>query len=63
MRTIWDRGVARGELRPDVDPDAALDLLIGPMLYRLLLGHAPLDDAAADALVDGAMRGFAPRVT
>ncbi|MGO4444349.1 TetR/AcrR family transcriptional regulator [Mycobacterium sp. 2YAF39] len=59
MRTIWDRGVARGELRPDVDPDAALDQLIGPMLYRLLLGHAPLDDAAADALVDGAMCGFA----
>jgi AcrR family transcriptional regulator len=59
MRAIWDRGVARGELRPDVDPNAALDQLIGPMLYRLLLGHAPLDDAAADALVDGAMCGFA----
>jgi hypothetical protein len=25
MRTICDRGVARGELRPDLDPDAALD--------------------------------------
>ena len=58
MRTIWARGVARGELRPDVDPDAAIDQLIGPMLYRLLLAHAPLDDASADALVDGAMRGF-----
>ncbi len=59
MRTIWARGVARGELRPDLDTDAALDQLIGPMLYRLLLGHAPLDDASADALVDGAMRGLA----
>lgn len=59
MKTIWDRGVARGELRADVDPTAALDQLIGPMLYRLLLGHAPLDDAAADTVVDGAMRGFA----
>lgn len=59
MKTIWARGVERGELRPDLDQDAALDQLIGPMLYRLLLGHAPLDDASAVALVDGAMRGFA----
>jgi len=60
MRTVWDRGVARGELRADVDPDAAMDLLIGPVLYRFLLGHAPLDDAAANAIVDTAMRGFTP---
>jgi AcrR family transcriptional regulator len=59
MRAIWDRGVARGELRADVDPDAALDLFIGPALYRLLFGHAPLDDAAADAVIDALMRGFA----
>jgi AcrR family transcriptional regulator len=59
MRTIWDRGVQRGELRGDVDPTTALDQLIGPMLYRLLLGHGPLDDAAADAVVDSAMRGLA----
>jgi AcrR family transcriptional regulator len=59
FRTIWDRGVARGELRGDADPDAALDLLIGPALYRLMMGHAPLTDAAADALVDVAIRGLA----
>lgn len=58
MRAVWDRGVARGELRADVDPDAAVDLLIGPVLYRLLMGHAPLDDAASDALVDTALRGL-----
>lgn len=58
MRAIWDRGVARGELRADVDPDAAIDLLIGPILYRLLLGHAPLDEPSADAVVDIAMHGF-----
>jgi AcrR family transcriptional regulator len=63
MRTVWERGVARGELRSDVDAEAAVDVLIGPALYRLLLGHAPLDDAAADALVDTVMRGFAPQVT
>jgi AcrR family transcriptional regulator len=57
--TIWARGVARGELRDDVDADAAIDLVIGPALYRLMIGHAPMTDAAADALVDAAIRGLA----
>ncbi len=39
----------RGELRDDVDPDAAIDLVIGPALYRLMIGHAPLTEEAADA--------------
>ncbi len=60
MRKMWDRGVARGELRADLDPDTALDLMIGPVLYRLVMGHAPLDEESADALVDAAMSGFAP---
>lgn len=59
VRAIWDRGVARGELRPEADPEAAIDLVFGPAMYRLVAGHAPLDDAAADAIVDAAMRGLA----
>jgi AcrR family transcriptional regulator len=58
VRAIWDRGVARGQLRPDVDPEAAIDLVFGPAMYRLVAGHAPLDDAAADAIVDAAIRGL-----
>ena len=57
IRAIWDRGVVRGELRTDVDPEAAFDLVFGPLLYRLLIGHAPLE---VDAIVD-AMRGLALR--
>ena len=49
----------RGELRADVDPDAAIDLVIGPALYRLMIGHAPLTDAAADAF--GGRRHPRPR--
>jgi AcrR family transcriptional regulator len=59
FHTIWERGVARGELRGDADPDAAIDVAIGPALYRLMMGHAPLSDDAADALVDVAVRGLA----
>jgi len=58
VRAIWDRGVGRGELRADVDPEVAIDLIFGPAMYRLVAGHAPLDDTAADAVVDAAMRGL-----
>ncbi len=43
----------------DVDPEVAIDLVIGPALYRLVIGHAPLTEAAADAIVDAAIRGLA----
>lgn len=56
---IWERGVARGELSADVDPDVALDLIFGPAMYRLVARHAPLDEAVADRIVDAAMRGLA----
>jgi len=59
VRAIWDRGVARGELRADVDPEVAIDLVFGPAMYRLVAGHAPLDDAAADGIVDAAIGGLA----
>jgi AcrR family transcriptional regulator len=58
MATMWDRGVARGELSADVDRETAIDLIVGPALYRLMVGRAPLDDAAADAIVDTVMRGL-----
>jgi hypothetical protein len=46
-------------LRADVDPRGAFDLVFAPLLYRLLMGHAPLDEAAADAIVDLALRVLA----
>ena len=58
VRAIWDRGVARGELRADVDAEVAIDLIFGPAIYRLIAGHGPLDDDSADQIVDAAMRGL-----
>jgi AcrR family transcriptional regulator len=58
-RVIWDRGVARGELRGDVDREVAIDIVFGPALYRLLTGYAPFDEAAADAVIAAIMRGLA----
>jgi AcrR family transcriptional regulator len=59
LARVWERGVARGELRGDVDEDVAIDLIVGPLLYRLMTGHAGLDEAAAEAIVATAIRGLA----
>ncbi|MEV7179699.1 TetR/AcrR family transcriptional regulator C-terminal ligand-binding domain-containing protein [Kitasatospora sp. NPDC093679] len=44
------RAAARGMLRPGTDPEVLVELGYGFLWYRLLVGHAPLDDAAADTL-------------
>jgi AcrR family transcriptional regulator len=56
---IWNRGVARGELDANVDPDVALDLIFGPAMYRMAIGHAGLTPADADVIVATAMRALA----
>jgi AcrR family transcriptional regulator len=38
VRALVERGIARGEVRADIDPDLAVDLIVGPMIYRTLLG-------------------------
>src|SRR6201981_392865 len=48
VRKIWDRGVARGELDPNVDPQVALALIFGPAMSRRATGHGGLPPAAAD---------------
>jgi AcrR family transcriptional regulator len=57
--TIWQRGVARGEFRDDVDADVAMDMIFAPIIYRLLAGHAPLSRSLATGLVDAALGGLA----
>jgi AcrR family transcriptional regulator len=45
------KGIASCELRSDLDVEDALDALFGPLWFRFLLGHRPLDEAAADHLL------------
>jgi AcrR family transcriptional regulator len=54
-------GKRRGEIAPDVDPDLAIDLIYGPLYYRLLFQHLPLDGAFAETVVTHALHGLAPR--
>ena len=50
LRAILERGRASGELAPDADLDMLADMAYGVLYYRLLVGHAPLDAAAARSL-------------
>jgi AcrR family transcriptional regulator len=53
-----EKGIATGELRPDLDIDDALDVLYGALWLRLLVGHRPLSQAAADHVLALAWPGL-----
>ena len=60
LTEVFRRGVERGDLRPDVDLELALDVLGGPLFYRLLITGGPLDEQLANGVTELIMRGFAP---
>ena len=55
---LWQRGLERGDVRGDVDADTATDLIFGPLVFRLMTGHLPLTDAAADDIAHAALHGL-----
>jgi AcrR family transcriptional regulator len=60
LREVLRRGVERGDLRPDLDLELALDVLGGPLFYRLLVTGGPIDEQLAEGVADLVLRGFAP---
>jgi len=61
VKSVIERGIARGDLRPDTDVRLAHELLVGPLFYRLLFSGAPLNKAHANQVVEAVMRAFAAR--
>jgi AcrR family transcriptional regulator len=59
LRTVLDRGVARGDLRADLDVELALDVLGGALFYRLLITGGPIDADLAEGVAELVLRGFA----
>ena len=54
------QAVARGELPSGADPDLAVDLILGPLYWRLAVARTPIDDnylTKMTALVIAALRG------
>jgi AcrR family transcriptional regulator len=52
LRPVVERGIARGELRPDTDAALLLESLIGPLHGRLLLTGEPVDEQLGERIVD-----------
>jgi AcrR family transcriptional regulator len=61
VRTIIERGITRGDLRPDTDVRLAHEMLVSPRIYRLLFSGAPNNLRHARAVVDAVMTAFAAR--
>ncbi len=56
-RALFERAAERGELRPGVRVEVALDLLYGALYHRLLHGHAPLSDRFVADVIDMTLHG------
>lgn len=54
-RAALTRAMERGEVALDVDVEAALDMLYGPIYHRLLQGHVPLQETFAEQVLAGVM--------
>ncbi|GAA2186286.1 TetR/AcrR family transcriptional regulator [Micromonospora lupini] len=55
---LVSRAVQRGELPADTDPDTAVDLIVGPLYWRLAIARLPLTDSYLDGLVESVAAGL-----
>ena len=55
------RGIERGELRRDLDPDLLLDSLYGPIYMRFLIQHDRLTPEFVDRLCELVLAGVRPQ--
>ena len=57
-RVMWRRGVDRGEIRKEIDGEIVLDLIYGPMVFRLLAGHGSLNDHESEGMIEAIFGGL-----
>ena len=60
-RALLQKAIEQHAVRGDIDFEAALDMIYGPLFYRLLVGHKPLTAEFTDSLLAHAVDGLAPR--
>jgi AcrR family transcriptional regulator len=57
-RGLIERAAARGEIALSGDIDVILDMIYGPLFYRLLVGHRPLSETLADGIAEFSLRAL-----
>jgi AcrR family transcriptional regulator len=57
LRPVVERGITRGELRPDTDAGLLLETLIAPLHGRLLLTGETVDEELGERIVDLVLDG------
>jgi AcrR family transcriptional regulator len=60
VKAIIEQGIKSGEFNPNFDPEVAIDILYGPIYFRLLIGHLPLDWEFANQLPMWALKALKP---
>ena len=56
QRGIIEDAIASGELKRSTDPELLIDALNGPLFFRWLQGHAPLDRSFAEDIFEKVIR-------
>jgi AcrR family transcriptional regulator len=59
--SYFEKGIEKGLLRPDADPNAIIDILYAPIYYRLQMRTGPLSDSYIDEIFEHAMAGLKAR--
>jgi AcrR family transcriptional regulator len=55
---VFREAIERGELRPGIDPETAIDLLYAPLYYRLQMGTGDLSENYIEDLFEHGMTGL-----
>ncbi len=57
-RYILERGISRGELKEDLDIELVIDLIFGPLFYRLLITGDEVDEAFIKSIINYVFEGI-----
>lgn len=62
VKQMIEQAIENGELRADLDPDLAVDMLTGPLILSKLIGPVPGSDVKpTESLVDALLEGWRRR--